>query len=110
MTLPSEIDLDILHFLDYNSLVAVKRVTSSFLSVVVHHAERLALRQKFGVDIYADSMTLSAGMCGVLKIFRFLHANHETFKEASLALAACVGHHNVKRFTYMNGGNRQELV
>lgn len=111
MSLPNELLLDIIGFLDYNSIVPAKFVDSTFLRVITEFSESLARQRHFTLLIQNAWVTYTDGADTARRNIRYDPEIHESFAEACHRLASVTGHHIVDQVQFMdNTWNRPYIL
>lgn len=95
MLLPNELLLDVLHFVDFSTLVAAKFAGSRLLGVVTANEHLLAIQRRLGILIMDNYITCDGAMNGRRKSIRYERTDHSSFASACRDLTHVIGPHAV---------------
>ncbi|KAH7705118.1 hypothetical protein AAVH_27687 [Aphelenchoides avenae] len=102
MLLPNELLLDVLHFADYSTLVAVKLVDTRFLDVVAKFSAELACRHNFQVLFFPSYITYVDVTIGSRrKSIRYESGSQSSLAGACREVAGVIGPHVVAKLLFL---------
>ncbi|KAH7693053.1 hypothetical protein AAVH_39917, partial [Aphelenchoides avenae] len=111
MLFPNELLLDVLGFLDYNSIVPAKFVNSQFLRLVTQCAGDLARQRHFTLLIRNSYVTYEDDADNVQRYVRYNPSVPASFAEACQRLVSIIGKHFVDLVQFMgNTWNRPYIL
>ncbi|KAH7708115.1 hypothetical protein AAVH_24644 [Aphelenchoides avenae] len=103
MLLPNELLLDVLHAVDFGTLVSAKFVGARFLGVVTANAHLLANQRRFNVLVFNSYISYDDMMkVARRKSIRYERGDHQSLVAACRALADVVGQHSAEELTFFD--------
>ncbi|KAH7675921.1 hypothetical protein AAVH_42172, partial [Aphelenchoides avenae] len=98
--LPNESFLQVLHFVDYKTLVVAKLAGARFLRLIVKFAEGLARRRTFLVTLFTTTICYYDETIGTAGQVKYEPGNPTSLSAACRQVAAAIGPHAVTELVF----------